>query len=100
QPLGELDHRALAQVVGAGLEAEAEDADLPVALLHHRLNSTLDLQLVRWKDCGEDGQRDVNALRLVQKGAQVLRQARAAEGEAGLEVVRREVELLVLAEDL
>ena len=38
--------------------------------------------------------------RVIREGAHVLRQARAAEGEARLQVVGREVELRVLAEDV
>ena len=46
------------------------------------------------------GSVQIERLRLVQQRAHVLRQAGAAEGEARLQVVRREVELRVLAEDV
>ena len=48
QPLDERDHRALAQVVGAGLERQPEHADPALArLLDQRRNAAVDLQLVR-----------------------------------------------------
>src|SRR5205823_12394202 len=100
QPLGQLDHRAVAQVIGAGFEAEAENANLAAALVDHRLYGALDLQLVARQDRGQNGQRHIERFRLVQQCAQVLGQARAAESEAGPEVMRRQVELGVLAENL
>ena len=64
------------------------------------MQGALDLQLVAWQDRGQNGQRDIERFCLVQQGAQVLGQARAAESEARPEVTRRQVELGVLAENL
>jgi hypothetical protein len=46
EALGELDHRAFSQVVGARLEGETEDAHFALAFLHHRLHAALDLKLI------------------------------------------------------
>src|SRR5205814_6529655 len=75
-------------------------ANLVCSVVDHRLQGALDLQLVAWQDCGQSGQRDIERFCLVQQGAQVLGQARAAESEARPEVTRGQVELGVLAENL
>ena len=94
QPLDELDHRALAQVVGAGLEAEAEDADLRCCRLSITACTPRSICRSLLGSIGvEDRQLHVERLRLVEQRPHVLRQARAAERKAGLQVVRREVEL-------
>ncbi len=100
QPLGELDHRALAQVIGAGLEGEAEQADALAALVDHRLHAALELARVARQDRAEDRQRDVERFRLVEQRAQVLGQAGAAERKTRLQVGRRQIELGVAAEEI
>src|SRR5204862_5960485 len=84
----------------ARLEAEAEDADLLAALLHHGANAALELLAVARQDRVEDGKVQVEQLRLVRERPDILRQAGSAESESRLEIVRRQVELRVLAEDL
>src|SRR5262249_25413888 len=54
--LDNLDHRALTQVVGARLEAKAENPDPPVSLLHDELDPFGYLYFVAWQDRGHDGQ--------------------------------------------
>ena len=100
QALGQLHHRALAQIIRSCLEAEAEHADLLAASFDHGPHPALDLQLVARQDRREDGKRNVERFRLVQQRAQILGQARAAERKAGLQVIRREIELGVLAKDI
>ena len=71
---------------------------LPVS--HHLVDRVLDLQLVAAEDRLDHRHLEVDFLRAVLQRAHVLRQARAAEREAGLQVIRRQVQLLVLAEDV
>src|SRR2546426_1165320 len=100
QLLGEDDDRALAQVVGARLEAETEQADLLLARFHDLVERLLDLQLVARQNLRDDRQLDVHFLRAVLQRADILWEARAAECEARLQVVGREVQLLVATEDV
>src|SRR5258708_31786351 len=91
QPLGQLHHRALAHIVRTRLEADAEHADLLAAFFDHGLHPALDLLLVARQDRRKDRERNIERFRLVQQGAQILGQARAAERKARLQVVRREI---------
>ena len=95
--LSQRDERAFAQIVGAGLEAQADEADLALASGHHLVESQVEVRLVAGQDGIQHGQLHVALLGQVRRGAQVLGQAAAAEGEAGLEVSLADVELRVLA---
>src|SRR5215212_11792981 len=79
QGLCQDDDRALAQIIGAGLEAEAEQPDALVAALHDQVDGVLDLQAVAAEDRFDDRHVDVYLLRTILQGPHVLRQARAAE---------------------
>src|SRR5688572_28495540 len=100
QPLRERDERALAQVIRPRLEAESEEPDLPGAELAHDLHGLVDVGVVRWDDGAEERYGDVRLPRLVCEGPQVLGEAGSAEGEAGLHVGARDVELRVLAQEV
>ena len=71
-----------------------------LAALHDHVDRVLDLQPVAAEDRFDHGHVDVHFLGAVLQRADVLRQARAAERETGLQVVRRQVQLVVLAEDV
>src|SRR5690606_24977955 len=99
QPLREAHQRALAQIVRAGLERQADHADLAGARVHHHLRGVVDVQLVRLHDGAQHRQLHVAGSREVENRAQVLRQARAAEREAGAQIGGRDVEARVLANE-
>ncbi|MCY1292384.1 hypothetical protein D9M70_416070 [compost metagenome] len=96
--LGQLHQRALAQVVGTGLEAQAEQADLALVVAADQLEGVLHLDHVAAHQRADQRRLDVQAGGAVVQRAHVLGQARAAEGEAGVQVVLGEVELVVLAD--
>src|SRR5204862_327411 len=95
----ERDHGALSEVVGAGLEGEAHDPYPPLPRCQHRLHGAANLPFVRGADRGEQRDGDVSGAGGVHQGAEVLRQARAAEGEAGTEIRLRDVQFPVHQKD-
>ena len=99
EALGELDERALAQVVGVGLEGETEQPEPAGAGAGDHVVGAVELDLVGGHRSVEHGRGDVDGTRLVAPRPQVLRQAGAAEGEARHQIGRRDVEALVAAQD-
>ena len=99
QRLGQRHERAFAQVVAAALEAQAEQRDAALAALEHDVHDAGDVRVVAGDDTPEERRREVSILGDVVERAQILRQARAAEAEAGREIPLRDVEVAVLAED-
>src|SRR3954469_5326439 len=100
QGFRENDDRALAQIVGAGLEAEPEQADLLLAGVEDLLERLLNLRLVARQDLRDQRQLDVDLLGPILQRAHVLRQARSAERKPRLQVIRRQVQLLVAAKNV
>ncbi len=100
QRFGEDDHRAFTQVVGARLEAEAKQPDTLAAGLDHLVDRPLHVHVVAVEDRLDDRQVHVQFLGAVLKSAHVLGKAGPAEREAWLQVVRREIEFRVAAEDV
>ena len=99
----DFDHRALAQIVRSRLETEAQNTDslcVTLAVSHDQLQSPSDLHFVARQDRGQDRQFQIMHFGLVGQSPQILRQTRSAKGKTGQEVSRRDIELLVLAEDL
>src|SRR4029077_14611729 len=88
----ELDDWALAQVVGAGLEAEAEHTDALAGLRLHELDPAAQLDLVALGHALQQRQLDVALPGRVEQRANVLRQARAAESEARAQIRGRDVQ--------
>src|SRR5262249_43010233 len=88
QGLRKKDDRALAQVVGAGLEAEPEQADLFPAGLEHLLDRQLDLPAVAPPDLRDHRPLEGDLLRPVLKRADVLRQTGSAERKPRLQIIR------------
>src|SRR5260370_28084512 len=86
QRFREDDEWALTEIVGAVLEAESEETDLFPARLHDLVECVLDLEPVARQDVGDDGQIDVQLPGAVLEGPNVLRKARSAERESGLEI--------------
>ena len=81
--LGEAHERALAQVVGAALERQADHADAPLARSQHLGDRVIDVRAVGHEYARQHRQLDVSLAGEVSRRAEVLRQARAAEGEPG-----------------
>ncbi len=98
QALGQFHQRAFAQVVGAGLEAQAEQGDLALVVGFDQLEGVLHLRLVAEHQRIEQGCSHVEAGGAVGEGAHVLGQARTAEGKAWAHVVLGQVQHLVLAD--
>ena len=86
QTLGEVDERALAQLVGAGLEGEAEQSDAAPAVRGQELVGPAEMCLVGGRMLSSIGTSTCDPVRLVHQSSQVLREARAAEAEAGRQV--------------
>ena len=95
QRLREDHHRRFAQVVGAGLEAEPEQADSLPTDVDDSIERVLDLQLVASEHRVDERHLQIDFAGAVLQRADVLRQARPAERESRLQVVRRQVQLLV-----
>lgn len=100
EALNDLDHGAFPQIISTRLEAESEDADTAVFLLHDEPKAFADLELVAWQNGANNGQLQVMDLGLVGESAQILGEAGAAEGEAREQVSGGDVEFAVLAEDV
>jgi len=98
-----LDHchdRTLSQIVSAGLETQTEHSDVPASGLQHHIDCSLDLQAVAYQNRTEQRSLDIKFLRFVVDRPKVLRKTRASESETWLQIIRRQVELGVLAEDV
>src|SRR6185436_12050756 len=95
QQLDQRNGRAFAQVVCASLEAQAENADLLLTSLRDQLGGTFDLQAIADQQRIEQRRFQVERTRLVGQRAYILWQTRTAEGEAGLQVVRRQVQFRI-----
>ena len=90
QPLGQLDVRALPQVVGvACLKLRPSSAISRPGPASTRSTTSRTIRSLVRSMPASSGSVDVVDPGQVQQRAQVLGQARAAEGEAGLQVVRR-----------
>ena len=93
------DQWAFAEVVGAGLEADADEADLFLAGgLDHGFR-TGDLRVIRRQNRVQYVGFRARAAGEIPQRAYVLRQAGTAEGEAGAHEIRRHGDLVVRAED-
>ena len=69
------DNRALAQIVGARLEAESEEADPLLAAVDDLFERMLDLKLVAAEDLLNHRHLEVHFLRTILKRADIFRQA-------------------------
>ena len=86
QLFGQGHQGALTQVVGTGLERQADKADLSLAGRQHLLQGQVEMVSIRRQDAGQH--RDVNVVCFCQVGggAQVLGQTRTTESETGAQV--------------
>ena len=100
QMLGDEHQRTLANVVGARLEREADQADAALARSEHLGDRAVEMDAVRLQHAAEHRQLHVSRPGEMQRRAQILRQAGAAERKAGLEVRPGNVELRVLADEV
>src|ERR1700758_1056468 len=65
QPLDDLDHRALSEIVSARLETESEHPHLQTAAVHHQPDPARNLHLIAGKDRVEDGHLEIMDLCLI-----------------------------------
>src|SRR5580658_7505864 len=79
QAFDDLDHRALAQIVGAFLETEAEHADTRISLLHDHLEAASNLIFVARQNRSQNRKLQIVGLRAISKSAQIFREARTAK---------------------
>ena len=98
QPLGQLHEGRFAQIVGARLEGQAEQADALAPMPGDRLEGALDDGGVAGQQLRQERHRHALPAGQRQEAAHVLGQARAAEGEARPQIGRRDVQHPVLAE--
>ena len=89
QRLGERHERGFAEVIGSWLEAESEQADASLTRPQHHVDSAFHLLPIALQDRREDRRFHVELPRLVHQRPQIFRQARAPEGKAGLQIIRR-----------
>ena len=95
-----LKDRAFAQVVGARFEGEAKDSDALGAGFYRHARRAFDLLAIGHAEVFDQRQRDALFLGDMGHGPHLFGQAGAAIGKAGLEVIGRQVQLGVLAEDV
>ncbi|MNK93178.1 hypothetical protein D3C87_1133270 [compost metagenome] len=98
QHFRQVNQRAFAQVVGAGLEAQAQQGDFAFVVAGNDVEGVLHLGLVTAHQRVEQRRFHVQGTGAVGQGTHVFWQARAAEGEAWAHVVLGQVEGLVLAD--
>src|SRR5690606_28187753 len=94
----QLHLRAFTQVIGAGLEAQAQQRDLARVMAGDDVEGLLHLGGVAAHQRTDQRGFHVQAAGAVVQRTHVLGQAGAAEGEAGLHVVPGEIQLVVLAD--
>ncbi len=98
QHFGQLYQRAFTQIVSAGLEAQTQQCNLAGVVAGNHVESVLHLRSVTAHQRVEQGSFNVQAAGAVGQGANVFRQAGAAECEARAHVVLGQVQRLVLAD--
>src|SRR5262245_60276452 len=100
QPLDQLDKGTFAHVVGSGFETDSEKGDASRGRIEYPLQAALDQYAIAFEDMVENRQRQVSRAGEIGEGAQILWEARAAKREARAQVSRRNVEALVLEENV
>ena len=98
QHFRQVNQRALAQVVGAGLEAQAQQRDFAFVVAGYDVECVLHLGLVTAHQRVEQRGFHIQGAGAVGQGANVFRQAGTAESEAWAHVVLGQVQGLVLAD--
>nr|GEX25324.1 hypothetical protein [Tanacetum cinerariifolium] len=98
QHFSQLDQWAFAQVIGTGLEAQTQQGHFASVAGGNDVECVLNLGHVAAHQGVEQRCVNVQAAGAVGQGANVLRQAGTAEGEAWAHVVLRQVQSLVLAD--
>ena len=96
--LRDLNHRAFAQVIRVALERQPEQGHPALGQALGLLDELGQVRLVAGQQAVDQRQLHAAAPAFVRQCADVLGQARAAERVAGPQVVRRQVEARVLAE--
>src|SRR5260370_17015755 len=86
QTLDELDQRTLAQVVGPGLEAQAEHTDFPLSGVQHVLYSSFNMVIVARQNGFDYRETQIQLPGALRYRAQVLGQTGSSESEAWIEV--------------
>src|SRR5207245_10541748 len=99
KPLDELNLRTLSQIIRPGLETQAQDTDLLFVCLQNRINGPLDMLLIAGQNCFEQGQPKILFLGAIGESPEVFRETRPSEGEAGVQIGARNVQLRVRRKD-
>src|SRR5258708_25061936 len=81
QALDELDQRTLAQVVGPGLEAQAEHADFPLAGVQHLVYGSFNMVIVAWQNGFDYRETQMQFARAMRYRTQVLGQTGSPQNE-------------------
>ena len=100
QTLDHLHLRTLAQIVGAGLEAQAELSNSPLSRAQDHLDGAVHVLGITRHERFQQGKFQIQFLGLVGNGPQILGQAGATEGKARRQVRPGDVQLGVGSEDL
>jgi hypothetical protein len=90
----------LAQIVGAGLETQAELRNLLFARAQHHFRSTIDVLGVARHEGFEQGEFEIKFLGFVGDRAEIFRKAGTAEGEARGKICGRNVQFGVGGKNL
>src|SRR5690349_18795862 len=75
EPFDYFDHGTFAQIVGARLEAEAQNTDSFVLIFHDELQSPINLEFIARQDRSHDGQVQILHFGLVRQSPQIFWQA-------------------------
>src|SRR5439155_15841012 len=81
-------------------KTKAKHANLFFAGGEHHVHGSLDLQSIAGQERSEHRHLDIELLRFVVDGAQILWQARTAKSKARFQVIGRQIEFGVLAKDI
>src|SRR6266403_2410105 len=100
EALDQLHLRALAQIVGAGFEAESELRNFLFARTHHHFDGTIDVLGIARHERFEQWKFEIELFGLVGDGSQILREAGTAESEAWRKICGRNVQLGVGGKNL
>src|SRR5467141_2370212 len=100
EALDQLHLRALAQIVGAGFEAQSELCNFLFARVYHHFDGTINVLGIARHERLEQWKFEIELFGLVGDGSQILREAGTAESEAWRKICGRNVEFGVRCKNL
>src|SRR6266404_3167864 len=92
EALDQLHLRALAQIVGAGFEAQSELCNFLFARVYHHFDGTINVLGIARHERLEQWKFEIELFGFVGDGSQILRKAGTAEGEARRKICGRNVQ--------